>query len=176
MSTTIQTIRAIRLFRKSGAEWTVVGDYFGFAALYAANPDAAEGLKGNKSYKLEMPRTEPTQPVQIVPTKLESPAEIPESERIYARRQWNHWEVGYVAVSDISGLHWDKVSGGFKATAPRPFIHGYISCAAVRGTIGHSCLHGEGPHRIKVCVVKKDNSSRIFEFLRDSADRDKVAQ
>ena len=36
----------------------------------------------------------------------------------------------------------------------------YVSCdAMIGGELGHSCLLGEGPHCIKVCVTKKMNNA-----------------
>jgi hypothetical protein len=41
-----------------------------------------------------------------------------------------------------------------------PYLCGYVWCdAAVEGEVAHSCRHGEDPQRIKVCVVKKDNTN-----------------
>jgi len=92
-------------------------------------------------------------------------------ETVVVRRQWNHWMHGEVRLNDISHPHWDDYSGGFQARAPRPFIHAYISCdTLVSGEVGHSCSHGEGPHRIKVCIVKKDNSTTTFGKIKISAD------
>jgi len=49
--------------------------------------------------------------------------------------------------------------------APREFIHGYVFCDdMVAGELAHSCRHGNGPHRIKVCVVKKDNAA-VFDRI-----------
>jgi hypothetical protein len=31
--------------------------------------------------------------------------------------------------------------------------------AMIGGTLAHSCAHGPGPHRIKVCLVRKENES-----------------
>ena len=76
---------------------------------------------------------------------------------VHLRRQWNNWMETECRLGDISDIHWDDFSGGVKARALRPFIHGYISCDKVVGEIAHSCAHGEGPHRIKVCVLQKNN-------------------
>lgn len=35
----------------------------------------------------------------------------------------------------------------------------------VEGELAHSCRHGEGPHYIKVCVVKKDNDKATWEQI-----------
>jgi hypothetical protein len=86
------------------------------------------------------------------------------------RRQWNHWMKGTVKIECLSGIHWDTISGGVQAAAPRPFLHAYVGCdALLEGEIAHSCMHGEGPHRIKVCIVKKDNDKQVFKQLESMA-------
>lgn len=88
-----------------------------------------------------------------------------EPEFVTVRRQWNDWRQGKVKLVDLADLHWDWTSGGIQAPAPQPFIHGYVSCDKIEGEVAHSCLHGEGPHRIKVCLVKKDQSPGTWEVL-----------
>jgi hypothetical protein len=111
-----------------------------------------------------------TEPVQPSPLR-----ELSESERVYIRRQVRDWRIGYVSKTEIDGLHWDRVSGGVRVMSPQPFIHGYVSCDRIRGDFGHSCLHGEGPHRIKVLLTKKDNSPEIFDWcLTYAGERPKV--
>lgn len=46
-----------------------------------------------------------------------------------------------------------KLFGGY----PRNFL--------IKGDIAHSCDHEPGPHNIKVCLVKKDNSREIWGRL-----------
>ena len=86
-------------------------------------------------------------------------------EKVRIRRQWNDWRVAAVCLDDLGDLHWDTISGGVQALAPQPFIHGYVQCDRVESDIAHSCWHGEGPHSIKVCIVKKDNDSGIWKKL-----------
>ena len=83
--------------------------------------------------------------------------------RVVIRRQWSDWRQDVVELEDIDELHWDFSSGGVRISG-RPFIHGYISCEKI-SEIPHSCRHGAGPHRIKVCMVKKDQARGVFEAL-----------
>jgi hypothetical protein len=92
--------------------------------------------------------------------------EAAKNGEVFIRRQWNDFRVGSVTFSQVTGLHWSTYSGGVGASAPRPFIHGYIYCDEVKGEISHSCAHGEGPHKIKVCLVKKDNPEMWEQILR----------
>jgi len=85
---------------------------------------------------------------------------------VKVRRQWNDDNIATYRVSDVSGLHMSDVSGGIEARANREYLCGYVACdAALEGAVSHSCAHGQGPHRIKVCIVKKDNATRIYHLL-----------
>jgi hypothetical protein len=85
---------------------------------------------------------------------------------VTVRRQWNSPESASVASNSIENLHMSDVSGGVRARAPRAFLHGYVWCdQLIDGELAHSCRHGPGPHRIKVCVVKRDNSKAIYDYL-----------
>jgi hypothetical protein len=95
--------------------------------------------------------------------------ELPEDQRVYIRRHQQDFRVGYVSQNEIDDLHWGTISGGARKTSSQPFIHGYVSCDRVRGEISHSCAHGEGPHRIKVLITKKDNSKEIFNWAHSFA-------
>lgn len=91
---------------------------------------------------------------------------VAETELVSVRRQWNSWEVAQVYVGDVSNPLWDLVSGGVQETSPEAFIYGYIWCdAIVSGSVAHSCLHGTAPHSIKICILRKDNSPRIYNYF-----------
>jgi hypothetical protein len=96
-----------------------------------------------------------------------------EDRVVTIRRQWNSYDRGTVRLADLTGLHWSDVAGSrtnLRGRSPRPMVQGYVWCDAVAGLdYSHSCLHGEGPHRIKVCVVAKDNSREVMEHLRAAA-------
>jgi hypothetical protein len=86
---------------------------------------------------------------------------------VWVRRQWNDYrrEVE-VLLQNVQHLHWGRMSGGVYAPTPRPFIHGYIFCDQIlRGEVAHSCSHGAGPHRIKVCLIKSSNKENWEEIL-----------
>jgi len=88
------------------------------------------------------------------------------TELISVRRQWNSWEIAQVYVSDVSNPLWDLTSGGVKEYSPEALIFGYIWCDAIlSGSIAHSCLHGTAPHSIKICILRKDNSPRIYNHF-----------
>jgi hypothetical protein len=56
---------------------------------------------------------------------------------VRVRRQYNDWRVATYRLEDVSGLHWDEVSGGVRAKANRSYLFGYVLCdAAVRGRSG----------------------------------------
>jgi len=84
------------------------------------------------------------------------------------RRHPNDWQEATYKLSDVSGLHWDDISGGVGRRTSHITLFGYVSCdGAIDGEVAHSCRHGSGPHRIKVCLpkgVNKDNWSAIAEI------------
>ncbi len=97
---------------------------------------------------------------------------LPTTE-VVVRRHWNDWQTAVYPLAATSGWHWSDISGGVHVPSPRPFVHAYVSCdAALRGEVAHSCLHGEGPHRIKVCLVKKDNTRAVVAWATARADKD----
>jgi hypothetical protein len=51
-------------------------------------------------------------------------------------------------------------------------VHAYVQCDAelLRGELPHSCVHGPPPHRIKVCVVAKDNTKAVMTWAKAQAD------
>lgn len=91
------------------------------------------------------------------------------------RRQWNDWRLADVELDKISNLQWSSYSGGVNAPCPQPFVHGYVYCNEIDGEIAHSCMHGPGPHSIKVCLVKKDNPKiwdKILEIVGPKSKKD----
>jgi len=84
---------------------------------------------------------------------------------VYVRRDWKDRGLGRVRCSDLHAPRWDIMSGGTQVENPLPLLHGYVWCDKVRGQIGHSCAHGPGPHNIKVCMLREDNSGRIWRRL-----------
>lgn len=93
--------------------------------------------------------------------------------KVYVRRDWNDRGMGRVRWADLHDPRWDTVSGGVQVENPLPLLHGYVWCDKVRGKIGHSCAHGPGPHNIKVCMLRGDNSNRIWRRLLDLAGPDR---
>jgi hypothetical protein len=91
----------------------------------------------------------------------------PEKRRfVSVRRQWNGHDGAEVDFDSLENVHWDTVSGGVRAPSPQPFLHGYIQCdKIVAGSLAHSCVHGDCPHEIKVCIVRKGNDSDVFAEL-----------
>lgn len=84
---------------------------------------------------------------------------------VFVRRDWKSSREGSVSLDKVGGLHWSRISGGVQSFAPQYFIHGYVSCDMIDGEISHSCMHGTGPHSIKVVLVKKSQSKKVWEEL-----------
>lgn len=84
--------------------------------------------------------------------------EIPQGMVVKVRRQFNDYNIASYRIENIGGFHWDCISGGVKSLAAFSSIYAYVSCdKAISGEVAHSCAHGDFPHRIKVCILKKDN-------------------
>ena len=95
-----------------------------------------------------------------------SPKPVSDMDLVSVRRQWNSWEVAQVNVGEVANPLWDVESGGVKASAPEALIYGYVWCdAIVSGSLAHSCLHGTAPHSIKICILRQDNSPRIYNHF-----------
>lgn len=98
-------------------------------------------------------------------------------EEIVVRRHWNGTDGAVFRLADVSEYHWSQTSGG-QATglgrvSPRPMVHGYVWCdREYRGELAHSCMHGPPPHRIKVCIVAKDNSRQVMTWVKAQSDLD----
>ena len=92
---------------------------------------------------------------------------------LYVRRDWDDRGLGRVRWSDLQFPRWDTVSGGAQVENPLPLIHAYVWCDKVRGKIGHSCAHGAGPHSIKICMLREDNSRRIWGRLLELVGSDR---
>lgn len=97
-------------------------------------------------------------------TKPKKP--VSTTDLVSVRRQWNSWEVAEVYVGEVSNPLWDIKSGGVKGYAPEALIYGHVWCdSIISGSLAHSCLHGTAPHSIKVCILRQDNSQRIFNYF-----------
>ena len=86
---------------------------------------------------------------------------------VKVRRQWKDWREAEVDFNDLRHFRWDDLSGGVQQRSPRPFIHAFVMCDKIKGDIPHSCMHGEGPHSIKVCIVKRDNDHETFKKIKE---------
>lgn len=72
--------------------------------------------------------------------------------------------------SDIEGFHWSNISGGINVPLTQYYLCCYVWCnQMIEGVLAHSCLHGEGPHHIKVCITQKGNNSLLYKRLSEKA-------
>lgn len=87
---------------------------------------------------------------------------------VWVRRQYDDADhQALYRLADVAGWHLSDISGGRQAAANRNYWHGYVMCdGMIEGEVGHSCVHGPAPHRIKVCVVKRGNESAWPHILR----------
>ena len=88
---------------------------------------------------------------------------------VWVRRQPSGTAARY-PLDTLDRPHWSTVSGGRQQRAAGAFIHGYVDCdGALEGEVGHSGSHGPCPHRIKVCVVARDNDAEVMRHLKSTA-------
>ncbi|HEX8164977.1 MAG TPA: hypothetical protein VF601_04225 [Beijerinckiaceae bacterium] len=89
---------------------------------------------------------------------------------VRVRRQWNDLRrIATYRLADMADFHWSKVGGGIGRRAPQAFLHAYVMCDEIlAGDLAHSCRHGPPPHRIKVCITRKDNPA-VFKALLEIA-------
>jgi hypothetical protein len=86
---------------------------------------------------------------------------------VWVRRQFDDRRHAAYRIADLGGLHWSNRSGGLQHRANRHYLHGYVWCdGMIAGELAHSCRHGPGPHRIKVCITKIDNKKNWREVER----------
>ncbi len=82
---------------------------------------------------------------------------------VAVRRSWRDSRVAVYRLEDVQDVHW-SVGQGLMARAPRHFLQGYVWCdGMVVGTLVHSGTLGPCPHRVPICIVKKDNERGVFE-------------
>jgi hypothetical protein len=89
---------------------------------------------------------------------------------VWVRRQAGDYKKAKYHFGSLENPHWDTVSGGIQINMPQAYIFGYVMCnEIIEGELAHSGIHGPCPHRIKVCVVKSDNSPDVINKLIEIA-------
>jgi len=84
---------------------------------------------------------------------------------------WDDWRSAQVRLDDLCDPHWHQPAG-----APRPLLHAYVSCGRiVSGELPHVCDPSSAPHRIRVCILKKHNTSSAYSEVERRATRDGAA-
>ncbi len=84
---------------------------------------------------------------------------------ISVQREWNGWRTAQIRVSALESVHWFRPSG-----APRPLLHGYVSCEhIVAGDIDRENA-GNPRHRVLVCVLKCHTADAVYSALALRAD------
>jgi hypothetical protein len=97
-----------------------------------------------------------------------------DEETVWVRRRWNGKTRAQYWLSGLTGLHWtdvcDSEADGVLRRSAYLMVHGYVFCdEAVAGELPHSCTPSSFPHRIKVCVVTKDNCKALMDRLKIAA-------
>lgn len=84
--------------------------------------------------------------------------------KVYIRRQLGASPEGeqdgqYIALNEISRLHWDDITGGFQKRTPYPQIMGYVDPADAP-KVRCSGRHDYSRYGIKVCLIRSKNIVR----------------
>ncbi|MCA1562671.1 MAG: hypothetical protein LC804_21195 [Acidobacteria bacterium] len=91
---------------------------------------------------------------------------------VCVQREWDGWQTAEVRLGKLQSIHWFQPH-----RAPRPLLHGYVSCASITtGQIPHNCERTGGPHRLLVCVLKRHNAPSVYaEIARRAAEQPSLA-
>jgi hypothetical protein len=85
---------------------------------------------------------------------------------IRVQSRWNDWCDAQIRLADLHDVHWLQ-----QPRAPRPLVHGYISCSQiVAGDLPHGCDLSPAPHRLHVCVLKGHTIPAVYAELARRAD------
>jgi hypothetical protein len=76
------------------------------------------------------------------------------------RCAWNGWQTVEVRLDDLQNVHWHQPPG-----APRPLLHAYVDCTKTGGRIAHDCRTTPAPHRLLVCVLKRQATPPAYVAL-----------
>jgi len=91
-----------------------------------------------------------------------------DEKTVWVRRQYNDDQSAKYYLKNVSGIKWDKISGGVNAIAPNWSLYGYVNCQGmIEGDVAHSGIHGSCPHNIKICILKIDNTIEIIKEIID---------
>jgi hypothetical protein len=83
---------------------------------------------------------------------------------IVVRRRCGDKQRAIYRLEDISGLHMHEVRLKFGGT--RSELHGYVWCdETLSGELAHTCTPGNGAHRVRVCILRKDNPTPVYEAM-----------
>ena len=94
-----------------------------------------------------------------------------EERTVSVRRQPQDHRIAGYRLEDVYDPHLSSVTGGVQRSTGHPRLFAYVICdAMLDGELAHSCQHGTGPHRIKVCITKVGNDRATWRELAAMAD------
>ena len=86
--------------------------------------------------------------------------------RIRVHANWRDWRTAEIRLADLHEVQWLHTAG-----APHPLLHGYVDCSDIRsGQIPHVCDSSSAPHRLLVCVIRRNVLAAHYEELVHRAD------
>lgn len=95
---------------------------------------------------------------------------------VSVRRNLRDHQTATYRLEDVGDTHWSDTTGGLARRMTARSLCAYVCCdSMIEGSVAHSCRHGEGPHRIKVCIPKKYNRN-VYATLQRQADEREAAR
>ena len=92
--------------------------------------------------------------------------ETNDSENLYViiTRQSGSYKSAEICIDDISGVHWDNISGGVRRRQSGYSLYGYIPYKlAVKLEIACSGLHDYGRNEAKICIPALNSKDPLYK-------------
>jgi hypothetical protein len=83
--------------------------------------------------------------------------------------------IGSIPYEKIIDVCWSNTSSGVSIHTKKAYLYVYFWCTDVTSGVDHSCRHGDAPHYIKACVVKKYTHSKLYNELVKRANKQDVS-
>ena len=98
--------------------------------------------------------------------------------KVLISRHPGHFKCGEVSLSQISGFHWSKMSGGVHKQSSGYSLYGYIPYSLAMETVACSGRHDRGQNEAKVYIHSAKKGSIYYDgcvIARTEADRRSVS-
>lgn len=83
---------------------------------------------------------------------------------VRVRDTWNGWHTAEVSRNELHDVRWVRPQG-----APQPILHACVRCEALERRVPHEWGAQDGAHDVRVCVLKNDVTTSLYEVLAAAA-------